>query len=434
MAIALATPEKRLFVSLITRDITLADAILDLVDNSINAAMVGVANPLDSAEAFYKLLKRTKSKVGTQIEVKVADDCVTVIDNAGGIDLKSAEDGIFHFGAREDAHAGKDRLSVFGIGMKRAMFKMGNRIEMESDHPKGGFSLDLNVERWQELAQEQWSFPIKERPKFRGDNPGTSVKISRLHHDVRKRISDPSFLVQLREKMAKTYAYFLDRLVKITLNNKEVKPIIFDIGENHNHQNYQFENVGYSITAGIALTSEHSTHTHESAGWFVFCNGRAVLYADKSGSTGWGGLLPVFQPKHRPFLGLVFFYSSSPESLPWNTTKDSINEESSVWQAAKLNMAALARPIVNLLDRRYNDSDTDKRDIVALAGSKTSSLDSTVAAPSKFSLPRAKKSSATRVQYDAMPAELDKIRKHLGRSSLSALGLNESLVRSSCCV
>jgi hypothetical protein len=34
-----ARPEKRLFISLITRDISLIDACLDLTDNSINAAL-----------------------------------------------------------------------------------------------------------------------------------------------------------------------------------------------------------------------------------------------------------------------------------------------------------------------------------------------------------------------------------------------------------
>jgi hypothetical protein len=34
-----ASPEKRLFISLITRDIPLVAAFLDLVDNSINAAV-----------------------------------------------------------------------------------------------------------------------------------------------------------------------------------------------------------------------------------------------------------------------------------------------------------------------------------------------------------------------------------------------------------
>ena len=37
--VAIASPEKRFFIHLITKDITLEDAILDLIDNSINSLL-----------------------------------------------------------------------------------------------------------------------------------------------------------------------------------------------------------------------------------------------------------------------------------------------------------------------------------------------------------------------------------------------------------
>ena len=87
----------------------------------------------------------------------------------------------------------------------------------------------------------------------------------------------------------------------------------------------------------------------------MFCNGRTVLFADKTNVTGWGAGLAIFQPKHRPFLGTVFFVSSDPETLPWTTTKGSINEESNVWQEAKRQMVKVGHVITGLLDRRYSE-------------------------------------------------------------------------------
>jgi hypothetical protein len=55
---AQASPEKNLFISLITRDINLADAIIDLLDNSVNAAMRPIRNDFSSAADFYKIFSR----------------------------------------------------------------------------------------------------------------------------------------------------------------------------------------------------------------------------------------------------------------------------------------------------------------------------------------------------------------------------------------
>jgi hypothetical protein len=418
MAFAFATPEKRLFVSLITRDITLADAILDLIDNSINAAMHDVANPLNSAKAFHSFLTSSKTKLRATIRVDISPTKISVIDDAGGIQFKHARDGIFHFGAVEQST--RDRLSVFGIGMKRALFKIGNDISIVSDHPDGGFALDLDAGKWETTPQDKWGFEIDARPKSNSPNPGTRINISGLHDDVRKRISDSLFLTSLRDKIAKTYSYFLGRFIKIFLNNRDVSPITFDIGSNFTHESFTKDGVEYDITTGISRAS--ARFTGEFAGWFIYCNGRALLFADKSEQTGWGGeILPVFQPKHRPFLGLVFFYSDSPELLPWTTTKDSINQESSVWQDAKRQMTRLARPVIKLLDDRYSNDGTDfaLRDLENVAGAKTSSFAATVSAPRSFMVTKKKKAETVRIQYDAELREMEAIKRHVGKSSLT---------------
>src|SRR5205807_4780102 len=125
-------------------------------------------------------------------------------------------------------------------------------------------------------------------------------------------------------------------------------------------EKFKSDGVSCNITAGLA-SSTGEGFRDRNAGWFIFCNGRAILYADKSTLTGWGGagLLPIFQPKHRPFLGTVFFVSANPEALPWTTTKSSVNEESAVWQAAKRHMVKVARVIIGFLDKRYTEDGTE---------------------------------------------------------------------------
>jgi hypothetical protein len=52
----------------------------------------------------------------------------------------------------------------------------------------------------------------------------------------------------------------------------------------------------------LATLAPPSERRLESAGWYVICNGRIVLAADKTEVTGWGAaVLPTFQPKFSAF-------------------------------------------------------------------------------------------------------------------------------------
>ena len=137
-----------MFISLITRDISLIDAFLDIIDNSINAALEPLADDLKTADDYQRLLANSRMKPTVQIDISVGSARIVVTDNAAGISAEMAEKHVFKFG-RDTAEADEsDRLSVYGIGLKRAMFKCGNKINIVSDHKEGGFELKLNVSDW----------------------------------------------------------------------------------------------------------------------------------------------------------------------------------------------------------------------------------------------------------------------------------------------
>jgi hypothetical protein len=227
-----ARPEKRLFVSLITRDISLVDAFLDIIDNSINAALEPLADHLKTADDYQRLLANPKIKTTVQININVESARFVVIDNATGISAKMAAEHVFKFG-RDTADADEsDRLSVYGIGLKRAMFKCGNKINITSDHKDGGFELKLNVQQWAKIKQEPWTFEIEKRAPARTAH-GTRIVISELHDDVHRRLDDGLFVNQLRDKISRTYSAFIGRVVQITLNNQPIPTESFDISENY---------------------------------------------------------------------------------------------------------------------------------------------------------------------------------------------------------
>lgn len=342
------------------------------------------------------------------------------MDDAGGISLDSATNRVFAFGRPEDA-SGEDRLSVYGIGLKRAIFKMGNRIKIISNHRSGGFSLDLSVDWWEKQDETPWKIPITPLDYDPTKVQGTTIAVTELYADVARRLADATFNNELRYRLSRTYSYFLGRIVSVSFNHFEIEPTEFLIGSNYSHNTFEKDAISYSITTGIAAPAG-GRFSQETAGWFVFCNGRTVLYADKTQLTGWGALLPAFQPKHRPFIGLVFFVSADPEELPWTTTKASVNQESLIWQEAKRNMAALGREIVGFLDRRYTDEGTEVApdELVQASGENVSVLKASVSAQKSFSAPATRRPEEVSIQYPARIAHVENIREYLGKLNMSA--------------
>jgi hypothetical protein len=419
-----ASPEKRLFISLITRDISLIDAIIDLTDNSVNAAMKRSSNPFASTKDFERYLRATQRNPLAHIDVKISDRKISVTDNAGGIEFESARSDTFKFGHAADGADARDRLSVYGIGMKRAIFKIGNKVKIISDHEDGGFALDLDVAAW-EKKPPPWHFDIAKRVAASRPKCGTEIEVTELYSEVKRRVADGIFIDALRDKLSRVYSFFLGRLITLSVNGKPISATHFDVGDRFAHDGFEAADVSVGITVGIAR-SVSDNYKAENAGWYVFCNGRTVIYADKTNLTGWtgggGASLPIFQPKHRPFLGLVFFVSEDPEALPWSTTKGTLNEDSLVWQQAKRLMITLGKEVIGVLDKRYGDSGTeiDRSEMAELAGRPTNAFSTASSTKRSFKIERRTPPAETKISYKAKESDIQKVRKHLGKPAMTA--------------
>ncbi len=108
----------------------------------------------------------------------------------------------------------------------------------------------------------------------------------------------------------------------------------------------EFEQNGVRVTLAASSLPDDEQPRREEAGWYVLCNGRVVVRADKTNLTGWATDLPSFQPKYRSFVGLASFESDDPLKLPWTTTKRDVNRESSVFIRARGLVAAMSKPIL----------------------------------------------------------------------------------------
>jgi hypothetical protein len=210
------------------------------------------------------------------------------------------------------------------------------------------------------------------------------------------------------------------KFVNIFVNEEKIEGVKVEIGSNHASDAFSVNDVTCAITAGIGAP-QGGSFRDRSAGWFVFCNGRTVIFADKGPLTGWGGPgMPIFQPKHRPFLGTVFFVSVDPEQLPWTTTKSGINEDSAIWQEAKRHIATVGRAVITYLDSRYSDEGTEiaSDDLDEAAGERVSVISAAVSKSRTFEPPKRSPPATTRIQYDAKVKDIKRIAEYLGRPGM----------------
>ena len=150
-----ANPTKTFFVRMITRDITLEDCIFDLIDNSVDGAWElagGQPMNLDDETDLSRY----------RISIQIDDDQFEISDNCGGITLDDAANYAFTFGRKEDAQAENFSIGVYGIGMKRAVFKLGSKIEIlstfrEDDGPMS-FRVPITVDNWIASGEEKLGF------------------------------------------------------------------------------------------------------------------------------------------------------------------------------------------------------------------------------------------------------------------------------------
>jgi hypothetical protein len=363
-----ASPTKAFFVRMLTRDITIDDCILDLVDNSIDGAW-------ESSGKQPSELKVDQALDGYSIEISVSPEKFSISDNCGGITLDEAANYAFTFGRKSTEPESPYTVGVYGIGMKRAIFKLGNSIRIsstyqEKDGQLTAFLVPIEVEQWARDGNEQWDFDLEALDA--SPEAGVRIEITKLSSEISQKFQDPTYERTLRGVLARDYLLPLMRGLHITVNGTAVvgaKLVLQEGGSFAPMRNsYVEDNVTVEILAGMASAPPESTDPEEggradvTSGWYVLCNGRAVLAADKSSITGWGSrnTWPTWHNQYNGFLGIVLFSASDPGLLPMTTTKRSVDASSGVYIRALVAMEQPARAWIDYTNAKKNDRDAAK--------------------------------------------------------------------------
>lgn len=428
-------PTKVFFIEMLTRDISIRDAIIDLLDNSID----GASN-----------INRD-DYTGLYINITINRNEFIVQDNCGGFSLEVAQKYAFRFGRPEDAPVTTGTVGRFGVGMKRALFKMGKVFEVESKTDQDHFQVDVDVSKWKDskiieqdrngsnIEKENWNFNYNNiTPESNNlEENGTYIRVSNLYDEVANLFDneDESFLNDLEEDIERILNFSLEKGIEINLNGKklskkgiyllfsdEVKPYYFQ-GEK--------DDVKYQVLAGLSFTGQPS----KASGWYIYCNDRLVVEADTSDLTGWGVRSNVqFHPDYAMFRGILFLDSDNTFKLPLTTTKKGIDSTANIYKIARGKMEEGMNYVLSFLKqvRKLDDPDDyrialneneEKKNVVELK-----ETDFTTYEERKFFSPKLDpdivktKKDSVRVAFNAPINLANKAKLHSGSKSYTVLG------------
>ena len=410
-----ASVSKAFFVEMLVKDIPLEMAIHDLLDNCIDGAL---------------RLRGDQSFEGLAVDITCASDHFTIRDNCGGIDYDVARNYAFRFGRPPEAEPVPYSVGRFGVGMKRAVFKLGRHFYVRSTSETHRFVVDVDVTSWEKLPQ--WQFEFDELEAFTEPRPveerGSEVHVEQLVDSVAERFQLDSFASRLRRAIAARHEVHLNRGLVVKVNGFSIvgNPVHFFALPGRLHPANREDSYNGVVARQIVGVGPRDP---DDAGWYVFCNGRMVLRADQSEVTGWGESNIERRPKYHNdfawFRGCVFFDSKDPAALPWNTTKDGVDQDSGVYRSVRTQMIAMMTPVLGFL-RAVADEQEPEEPLTELLRSASPIPVSQVQTRDSFLYVRPSvvppELRPTRIAYDKPSGLVQRVKENLGVTSNKAVG------------
>lgn len=418
-----ADPTKDFFVNMITRDIALTDCIFDLLDNAI-----------DGARRMPSGLPG-RPFAGYEINLSLDRDSFSIVDNCGGITLSDAVNHAFHFGRH--ANQGPDikgGIGLYGIGMKRAIFKIGRIAQVRSDANDKSFIVDVDVDDW--MGKEKWDFSWHEVEPT--EKKGTSITITKLNQGIGDAFADKAFVNELTKAISRDYTFFIDKGLTINVGTTAVLSYQYGLKQNEHLapgvDEYQDEDIHIRVIAGLIedlpdeIPDEVKPDLVDRFGWYVICNDRVVVAADKTEKTVWGNDgFQVWHPQYAGFAGFVFFQSDNQDKLPWTTTKRDLDDASPLYRRTVTRMKRMTEDFIRYTNKRKSELDAAKNlesgsQKVDVYSFKPEAPASGLPASATLKLPTLTSTTApaaVTISFKRLKTEVDEIRKHSGNPLLT---------------
>jgi hypothetical protein len=371
-----ASPVKSFFVHMLTRDIRLEEAILDLLDNCVDGILRS-HTPHNASEPY----------AGFKAEIEFKKDLFSISDNCGGIPW-NLHDYAFRMGrpAKRPPDA-PGTVGIYGIGMKRAIFKMGRRCLISTQNEGRAYDVEITPE-WT-ADEDQWEIPVKPAKESLPED-GTTLVIGELLPGIAECFGADAkaFKADLERLIATHYVYIIQKGFKVTINGDLVPPrptrLVFNKkvrgSKKEGIQPFIFKTktggVDVFLAVGftrpipsedeIAREQEEKKYSSLDAGWTIICNDRAVLYCDRTELTGWGEAgVPRYHTQFIAISGIVEFKADDAYKLPTTTTKRGIDASSALYLQIKNKMREGMRIFTDYTNKWKGRADESRKQVEA---------------------------------------------------------------------
>ena len=296
----------------------------------------------------------------------------------------------------------------------------------DDDGNEHAFAVPIAVNEWLKNDDPPWDFDIVEDENL--DENGVEIFVDQLTDATRSAFENPAFLQNLRRTIARDYSIHLSRGLTILVNDCAVNglPIKLSQGAEYAPVRVDYEdrangeNVAVEIIAGMAAPPPESVDPDDAEdgdrrfGWYVACNGRIVLAADKTSVAGWGMQdWPQWHRQYSGFIGVVLFTAANAVALPLTTTKRSVDVSSEVYLRARRRMRDISKEWIAYTNARKQAIEEAKQKEAAAAVVPIHAVEK----QSSIKLPKLSHIQAERranVNYSVPISRMKKLARELG--------------------
>jgi hypothetical protein len=281
-----------------------------------------------------------------------------------------------------------------------------------------------------------------EQDIHRGDasvDLGTEITVTELHSQISSDFQLDTVINRLAAEISEAHILNIQNGLAITVNGIPVQLLQSNLFVSDSlqpavkHINIPRLQIDHEEGDGVSvrLLAGLAKREYQEGGWYVFCNGRLILRADKTDASVWGTKhsIPQYHPDFAYFRGYAFLESSHSALLPWTTTKTGVDTDSAVYKVVQKDMIELTKPIVAFLRKIAKDQNEGQIEEGALdieLDQATATRTETLSIPTIFQA-TLKVTPSTgppfgRIQYSRPLDEINLVKKLMGVSTYKEVG------------
>ncbi|MEY4620193.1 MAG: hypothetical protein RIS65_1365 [Pseudomonadota bacterium] len=416
-----ASPTKSFFVDVITKDIQLDDAIQDLLDNCVDGAK--------------RLRGINGNYAGLEVKLEINADRFSIVDNCGGIPLDVARNHAFKFGRPKGYKPTTGSVGLFGVGMKRALFKLGEQFTVKTVETQASYEISVDVEAWAQ-DDENWDFDLSNlvNADFPTEDTGTDIVVQPLERSVGETFGMDWFVRKVKNDIRIAQQHPMRLGLSIKVNGESIISSEWQLKEGEGIASslldYTDDIEGRELRTRIYAGIGESNRVN--AGWYIFCNGRCILEADQTSITGWSQIsesglnIPGYHPQFARFRGYAFLDADDSTVLPWNTMKTGLDPETPAYRRLQSRLIGAARPIIDFLNGLDAEKDFEPDDrVLTKAVTQAASVPlAKISNPRTFiyAPPPKKGPALVRISYQKTKADAQALMEALDARSIKETG------------